>query len=73
MKITTTAISERQCSHFLYIQNSKKSETFLYTKSQTLFKKQDNFSYFFRYKKHDTGRYAILHEFFEVGIYIQKA
>ena len=48
-------------------------ETFLYTKSRTLFKKLDNFHYVFTYKKQDTLRYGIFHENFEVGIYIQKS
>ena len=39
-----TSINERQGAH-LYTQKSKKCETFLYTKGQTLFKKQDNFCY----------------------------
>ena len=46
---------------------------FIYTKNNTLCKKQDNFRYVFTYKKHDTLRYAIFYEIFEVGIYIQKA
>ena len=46
---------------------------FLYTKSQTLCKKQDNFCYVCLYKNQDTLRYAIFHENFEVNIYTQKA
>ena len=45
----------------------------LYTKIQKHRKKQDNFRYVFIYKKQDTLRYAIFHEIFEVGIYIQKS
>ena len=45
MKITMTAISERQRAR-LYTQKVKKNcETFLYTKSQTHFKNLDNFRY----------------------------
>ena len=58
---------------FSYIQEAKICETFLYTKIQTLFKKQVYFRYVFIYKKQDTLRYTISHEFFEVGITIQKA
>ena len=36
---------------FLYSQNAKNFETFLYPKSQTLCKKLDNFRYVFIYKK----------------------
>ena len=50
---------------------------FLYTKSQTLRKKQDNFRYVFIYKKHNTLCYAIYHGIFEIGgggehFYMQK-
>ena len=68
MKITITAMIERQRARF-YITIAKLS----YTKIQALFKKQDNFCYVFIYKMYDTLLYAIFHEIFEVGIYIQKA
>ena len=48
-------------------------ETFLSTKSHTPFKKLDNFRYVFIYKKQYTLRCGIFYEFFEIGIYIQKA
>ena len=58
---------------FLYINKKQNNpETLLYTKSRTLRKKQDNFRYVFIYKNPDTLSYAIFHEIFEVGIYIQK-
>ena len=60
------------CTLYIFIKG-KKCESFLYTKIQTLYKKQDNFRYIFIYKNQDTLRYAIFHEIFEVGIYIQKA
>ena len=41
--------------------------TFLYTKIQTIRKKQDNMCYVFMYKNTDTLRYAILHGIFEIG------
>ena len=72
MKITMTTIIERQRTR-LYTQKEKNCETFLSKKSQTVFKKQDNFRYVFIYKKRYTLRYWIFHEIFEVGIYIQKA
>ena len=57
-----------------YIQKHQKiCEIVLYTKSQTLFKKLDNFRYVFIYNKPYTLRYRIFHEIFDVGIYIQKA
>ena len=40
-------------------KKQKKCETFLYAKSQTLCKNQDNFCYVFIYNKHDTLRYTI--------------
>ena len=41
--------------------------TFLYTKSQTLHKKQDNLRYVFLHRNSDTLHYTIFHEIFEVG------
>ena len=63
---------KRACT-FLFIQKAKNWETFLYKKSKTLCKKQDNFYYVFIYKKQDTLSYAIFHENFGRGIHIQKA
>ena len=69
-----TAISERQRARFyIYIQKSKTIAKRFYAKSQTLRKKQDNFRYVFIYKNQDTLCYAIFHEIFEIGIYIQKS
>ena len=49
---------------------------FLYTRSQTLHKKQDNLRYVFIYKNPDTLSYAIFHWIFEIdrggGIFICK-
>ena len=62
-----------KCLAFLYKKHDTlRYVTFLYTKSQTLCKNQDNFRYVCVYKKQDTLRYVIFHEIFEVGIYIQK-
>ena len=57
---------------YIYTKRENNCARFLY-KSQTLFKKQDNFRYVFIYKKQDTLRDAIFHENFEVSIYVQKA
>ena len=68
-----TAINERRCAR-IYIYNKKKiAKGFLYTKKVTLFKKQDKSRSVFIYKKAHILPYAIFHEIFEVGIYIQKA
>ena len=73
MKITMTAIIERQRAR-LYTQKAKKCQTFLYTKSQILFKMLDNFRYGFIYKKPYTWRYGIFMKFLKLAfIYIQKA
>ena len=53
-----TAIIERQRAR-LYTQKEK-LPNILYTKSQTLFKKLDNFCYVFKYKKPYTWCYGIL-------------
>ena len=67
-----TAISKRQRARFIDTKR-KKIETFLYPKSQALYKNQYSFCYVFIYKKRDTLRHAIFHENFGVGVYIQKA
>ena len=56
---------------FMYTKQ-KKCEAFLYTKSQTLFKKLDNFRCVL-YPKIIHSTLRDFHEIFEVGIYIQKA
>ena len=58
---------------FLYIQKLKKTETFLYAKTQTLSKKPDNWRCVFTFKEPDTLRYAFFYEILEIGIHIQKA
>ena len=50
MWITMNAISERQRACFYIYQKQKKCETFLYTKSHTLCKNQDNLRYIYIYK-----------------------
>ena len=57
---------------FSYIQEAKICETFLYTKIQTLFKKQVYFRYVFIYKKQDTLRYTISHEFLKLVLLYKK-
>ena len=71
MKITMTAIIERERTR-LYTKNQKKCETFLYTKSRTLFKKLDNFRYVFIYKKPYTWRYGILMKFLKLAFINNK-
>ena len=68
-----TVIGERHRAR-LYIYTKRKTNyhTFLYTKSQTLFKKQKKFCYVLINIKLDTLHYTILHEMFEAGIFIQK-
>ena len=67
-----TAFNETQRARCLYIQKPKNCKTFLYTKCQTLSKKQDNYRHVFIHKKQDTLHYTIFHENVEVGIDIQK-
>ena len=68
-----TPISEiqRAC---LYIYKKQKiaNRLYIYTKSQTLCKKQVNLRYVFIHKSPDTLYYAIFHKIFEIGIYIYK-
>ena len=70
-----TPISERQRARFYTIKIGKNCETFIYiySKSQTLFKKQDNFRYDSIHKNPDTLRYAIFMKFWNWPFYIQKA
>ena len=51
MKITMTAIIKRQRVSFYIQKKQNNCETCLYTKTQTLFEKLDNFRYVFIYKK----------------------
>ena len=67
-----TAIIKRNVQVYITTKRNKPQKV-LYTKIQTLGKNQDNFRYVFIYQKYDTLRYAIFHEKFEVGIYIQKS
>ena len=65
MKITMTAIVERQRARF-YIQKKQK-------KCETIKKKARQFPLRFIYKRPYILRYWIFHEIFELSIYIQKA
>ena len=64
-------ISERRPPP-IYIYKKQKiyMRSYIYSKNQTLFKKQDNLRYVLFTKKPDTLHYAIFHEIFEIGIYI---
>ena len=64
-EITITAIIKRQRA-CLYIYKKQKNAKPFYTKSQTLFKKQDNFRHVFIYKNPDTLRYAIFMKFLKL-------
>ena len=73
MKITMTAIFERQRARF-YTQKAKKNcETFFIYKKPDTFQKARQFelSFYIQKARHFTLRY--FHEIFDVGIYIQKA
>ena len=68
-----TAISERQRARFyIYAKSKKMRNVFIYKKPDTL-QKARQFPLRFIYKKKDNLRYAIFHENFEFGIYIQEA
>ena len=68
-----TDIRKRQHARFYIYRKQKNFKRFILKKTRHFSKKQDNFRYVFIYKKHDTLRYGIFHEIFEVGIYIQNA
>ena len=72
MKITMTAIIERQRAR-LYTQKAKMLRNIFIYKNPDTFQKARQFLLRFIYKKPYTLRYGISHEIFEVGIYIQKA
>ena len=71
MKITMTAIIGRKRAR-LYTKSKKNCETFLYTKSRTLFKKLDNFLYVFIFKKPYTLRYAIFMKILKLAFIYKK-
>ena len=70
-----TPIGERQRARFINTKSKKIAKCFyIYTKSQTFCKKQDNLRYIFVHKKQDTLLYAVFHEFLKLAfIYVQKA
>ena len=71
MKITMTAIIERQHAR-LYTQNHKKlRNVFIYKKPDT-FQKARNFRYVFRYKKPYTLRYGIFMKFLKLEFVYKK-
>ena len=61
----------RKTTRTYIYKKQKKCQTFLYTKSQTLFKKLDNFRYVFQYKKQYTWRYGIFMKFLKF-VFIYK-
>ena len=63
-------IRKRKRARLLFTKSEKNGERiYIYTKSYTLCKKQDNLRYVFVHKKPDTLRYAIFRENFEIGIH----
>ena len=60
IKFLKLAFIYKKYDNFCYVM-------FLYTKFQTLRKKQDNLRYVFIYKKPNTFCYAIFHGIFEIG------
>ena len=67
-----TAISKRQRARFYIYKKQKNCKMFLYTKSPTIFKNQDNSRYVFIYKKEDTLRYAISMKILWLGFIYKK-
>ena len=66
-----TPISKRKRARFIYAKSKNIAKRLhLYTKSETLCKKQDNLRYVFIHKNTDTLCYMIFHEKFVMGIYI---
>ena len=57
---------------FISTKSKKNGPTFLYTKTQTLFKKLDNFRYVFMYKKPYTLRYGIFMKFLQLAFIYKK-
>ena len=67
-----TAISKRQCARFyIYTKSKKIAKRFIFKNPDTL-QKARQFPLRFIHKNLDTLRYAIFHENFENGIYIEK-
>ena len=69
--MTITNINERQHARLYIYKKGGNFKTFLYYKK--LFNKQEILRYVYLKKKLDTILYAKFHEFFEIGICIQKA
>ena len=67
MWITITAISERQRARSNTHKKRENCKTFLYTKSQTLCKNQDNLRYNFIHKNPDNLLYAIFMKFLKLA------
>ena len=61
INVNTSDYHQQKTTHTFLYRKSKKiaKRLYIYAKSQTLFKKQDNLRYVFIYKKSDTLRYAI--------------
>ena len=72
MKITMTAIIERQCAR-LYTQKAKKLGNVFIYKNPDTFQKARQFPLRFYIQKSIHLTLGDFHEIFEVGIYIPKA
>ena len=66
-----TTISKRQHARLIYKKGKKVQNNFIYKNIVTL-QKARQFASRFIYDNPDTLRYAIFHENFEVGIYVQN-
>ena len=69
-----TRNSERQCARFIYTKSKKNAKhLYIYSKGQTLFKKQDNLRYIFIHKNPNTLLYEILYKCLKLAfMYIYK-
>ena len=72
-EITMTPISERQRECFFLYKKENKLLNILYTRSLSVFKKQDNSHYVLYTERKKILCYTIFHYYFELENYIQKA
>ena len=73
MKIYNDCHDRMPTCTFIYTKIIKNCETFLYSKSLSLYKKLDNVRYLFFIQKAINLTLGDFHEIFEVGVFIQKA
>ena len=71
--MTMTQFGERQRARcYIYKNQNKFERLYIYSKSQTLFKKQDNLRYVFIHKKPHTLHYTIFREFLKLAFMYTK-